>query len=145
MGKRASILFRKTLPKEDRLELRQFAETLCADVLEGKSFLCLITGDKQLQQLNADFLGHDYPTDVLSFPTGETVQLGEMAISVERAIQQAELHAHTVLDELKILMLHGALHLSGLDHEQDRGQMKRIETKWRKHFGLVSGLIERTK
>ena len=102
-------------------------------------------GRDRMRALNRTHRGKDKVTDVLSFPTGETVQLGEMAISVERAIQQAELHAHTVLDELKILMLHGALHLSGLDHEQDRGQMKRIETKWRKHFGLVSGLIERTK
>lgn len=144
MGKRASILFRKILPKEDKVVLRQFAEALCGDVLEGKSFLCLITGDSELQKLNAGFLGHDYPTDVLSFPSGESEQLGELAISLERAIHQAETHGHPVLDELKILMLHGVLHLSGLDHEQDRGQMRRVESKWRKHFGLASGLIERT-
>ena len=145
MGKRASILFRKTLPKEDRDLLRNFAEEVCESVLEGKSFVCLITNDPHLRQLNADFLKHDYPTDVLSFPSGEAQDLGEIAISLDRAKEQATGQGHSVVDELRILMLHGALHLAGMDHETDRGQMKRIETKWRKRFGLAAGLIERTK
>ena len=145
MGKRSSILFRKTLPREERAELRAFAKELGETVLEGRSFVCLLSNDAQLQQLNKEFLGHDYATDVLSFPSGETEELGELAISIERATEQAVEHGHTLLEELKILMLHGALHLSGLDHENDRGEMKRMETRWRKAFGLHAGLIERSR
>ncbi len=145
MGKRSSILFRKTIPKEDRSVLRAFAEELAEKVLEAKSFDCLISNDKQLHQLNLQFLGADYPTDVLSFPSGEDENLGELAISIERAAEQAAAQGHGLVDELKILMLHGVLHLKGMDHETDRGQMRRVETKWRKVFGLGAGLIERTR
>jgi len=145
MGKRSSILFRKTIPKEDRSVLRAFAEELAEKVLEAKSFDCLISNDKQLHQLNLQFLGADYATDVLSFPSGEDENLGEFAISIERAAEQAAAQGHSLVDELKILMLHGVLHLKGMDHETDRGQMRRVETKWRKVFGLGAGLIERTR
>jgi probable rRNA maturation factor len=145
MGKRASILFRKTLPKEDRDQLRLFSEQLCEQVLTGRGFNSLITSDAQLQQLNRDFLSHDYPTDVLSFPSGEEVDLGELAISIDRAREQAAEQGHTLVEEIQILMLHGVLHLMGMDHETDRGSMRRAETKWRKHFGLSAGLIERTR
>lgn len=145
MGKRASILFRKTLAKGERELVREFAEQIAEEVLNGGQFVCLITGDEQLQQLNLDFLGHDYPTDVLSFPTGNAVEPGELVISLERAAEQAAEHGHGLVDELKILMLHGALHLMGMDHETDKSQMRRTETKWRKHFGLTRGLIERAR
>lgn len=145
MGKRASILFRRTLSREERSSLRTFAEELSAQVAGGGEFVCLMTNDTQLHKLNFEFLGHDYPTDVLSFPSGEPGSLGELAISVDRAAEQAVAHGHTLLEELKILMLHGLLHLLGMDHETDRGQMRRTETKWRKHFGLPGGLIERSR
>ncbi|WP_031499095.1 rRNA maturation RNase YbeY [Bryobacter aggregatus] len=145
MGKRATILFRKPLPKEEKASLRAFAQSLVTEVLEDRNFTCLITGDKQLQELNRDFLQHDYPTDVLSFPSGDPEDLGELAISLDRATAQAAEHQHTTLEELKVLMLHGVLHLSGLDHETDKGQMRRIETKWRKSLGLPGGLIERSR
>lgn len=124
--------------------MREFAEALCERVLEGNQFVCLISNDAHLQQLNADFLGHDYATDVLSFPSGTEVDLGELAISIDRAAEQAATHGHSLLEELKILMLHGVLHLKGMDHETDRGQMRRVETRWRKEFGLPGGLIERS-
>lgn len=145
MGKRVSILFRKPLPPEERAALRAFAAELVEKVLEGRSFVCLLSNDAQLQQLNKEFLGHDYATDVLSFPGGGTEDLGELAISIERAAVQATEQGHTLLEELKILMLHGALHLAGMDHEKDRGQMKKLEARWRKDFGLASGLIERSR
>lgn len=145
MGKRSSILFRKPLPTEERAALRAFARELSEKVLEGRSFVCLLSDDAQLQQLNKEFLGHDFSTDVLSFPSGETDELGELAISLDRATEQAIEHGHTLLEELKILMLHGAIHLSGMDHEKDGGEMKRLETKWRKALDLSAGLIERSR
>jgi probable rRNA maturation factor len=145
MGKRASILFRKSLSKEQRAALREFAEVLADRVLAGRQFGCLFTDDAHLRQLNRDFLGQDKPTDVLSFPSGEAEHLGEMAISLERASEQAAGYGHDILEELKVLMLHGVLHLKGMDHEKDKGQMRRAEAKWRKELGLPGGLIERVR
>lgn len=145
MGKRATILFPKALRAQERGTLRDFAATLVSDVLLGQTFTCLLTDDKQLQALNKEFLQHDYPTDVLSFPAPDDNDLGEIAISLDRARQQATEHGHSTNDELKVLMLHGVLHLSGLDHETDSGQMRRTETKWRKALGLPIGLIARAR
>jgi probable rRNA maturation factor len=71
--------------------------------------------------------------------------LGEIAISYPRAKAQAEEFTHTIANEIEILMLHGVLHLLGLDHESDHGQMARAERKWRASLGLPSGLIERMR
>jgi probable rRNA maturation factor len=69
--------------------------------------------------------------------------LGEIAISIDRAATQAKECGHSIADELRILMLHGALHLAGFDHETDSGEMGRAEARWRTRLGLPSGLIER--
>ncbi len=148
---RNTLLFRALPPQPklsvaDRRELRQFARELSRNVSEGAAFTCLISDDRELQRLNSTFLGHDYPTDVLSFPNpGGHSELGEVAISLERANAQAAEHGHSYLDELRILMLHGVLHLTGFNHEQDRGEMARAERKWRTHFALPSSLIARSK
>ena len=81
---------------------------------------------------------------MLSFPSGSRIgPLGDLAISLDRAKQQAREHGHSVSSEVKILMLHGLLHLLGLDHERDRGTMRRIETQWRRKLELPAALIER--
>lgn len=126
----------------DRKRLRAFHQRLQQEVVTA-AFGCLLTHDKRLQQLNRDFLGHDYATDVLSFPSGDGANLGEMAISMERAAEQAEQYGHSVETEIEILMLHGALHLNGMDHETDKGAMARRESAWRKKLGLPHGLIRR--
>jgi probable rRNA maturation factor len=70
---------------------------------------------------------------------------GEMAISLDRAADQAARFGHSVEDELRILMLHGLLHLAGMDHESDAGQMARAEARWRKRLKLPPGLVERAR
>jgi probable rRNA maturation factor len=126
--------------------LRAFAQRLQHEVARGRSFDCLFARDAELQRLNREFLGHDYPTDVLSFPSNtDDDSLGEIAISVDRAKQQAKEYGHTADEELRILMLHGVLHLMGMDHENDRGQMRRTEMRWRKALELPAGLIERVQ
>jgi probable rRNA maturation factor len=137
------IIFRRAGSAITRGDLRAFAQLLVNEVAEGKHFECLLTNDSELTRLNRDFLGKNYPTDVLSFPEEGNHQLGSMAISVERAAAQAVEHGHSIDDEVKILMLHGALHLLGMDHESDRGHMARQEKKWRKKLGLPLSLIER--
>lgn len=124
--------------------MRAFAARLRDEVACGRSFTCLLARDRELQRLNQQFLEKDYPTDVLSFPSGARDGfLGELAISVDRAAAQAAGHGHTIDDEIRILMLHGVLHLLGMDHEADRGRMRRTESRWRKTFELPTGLIER--
>mgnify|MGYP000877329369 CR=1 FL=1 len=142
----STVLFQCGSARLDRTGLRGFAKTLRQDVARGRQFCCLITNDAELQRLNREFLGNDYPTDVLSFPTGaRDGVLGEIAISIDRAKEQAAEHGHTSDEEIRILMLHGVLHLLGMDHESDKGAMRRAETRWRKLLDLPSGLIERSR
>lgn len=69
---------------------------------------------------------------------------GDLAISVETAARQAEEQGHPLAAELRILGVHGLLHLAGFDHETDAGEMARKETALRRRFGLAAGLIERS-
>ncbi|MEJ7606592.1 MAG: rRNA maturation RNase YbeY [Bryobacteraceae bacterium] len=146
MSSESTLLYRRagsTLPKR---ELREFVNRLRSELAGHRSFTCLLTNDRELQRLNRMFLKRDYAADVLSFPSGTEEQLGELAISVERAAEQANAFGHTITEEIKILMLHGLLHLLGMNHENDRGAMARAELRWREHLGLqVSGLIERSR
>jgi probable rRNA maturation factor len=141
-----TVLFSRAGKAVPRSEIREFGYTLQREVTGGRWFTCLITDDLELQRLNRDFLGKDYPTDVLSFPSGQPEgNLGEIAISVGRAHAQALEHRHSLGQELKILMLHGVLHLLGMDHETDRGAMERFEKHWRRQLALNAGLIERAR
>jgi probable rRNA maturation factor len=145
------VVFRGAPAGLRRASLETFARRLRDRVARGREFVCLITGDTELQRLNRQFLGKDYPTDVLSFPaatdahTEAAVSLGEIAISADRAADQARAFGHTVDDEIRILMLHGTLHLLGMDHESDHGEMARAEARWRKELGLPQSLIERVR
>ena len=139
------ILYRRAGSGLPKRELREFAEQLRDMLTGGRPFTCLITDDRELERLNRMFLGKDYPTDVLSFPAEGPGAIGELAISVERARQQAEEHGHSPTDEIRILMLHGVLHLLGMNHENDRGAMARAEKRWRQEFGLPAALIERSR
>ena len=121
-----------------------FANQLRERVTGGRWFQCLIADDRELQRLNRQFLGKNYPADVLSFPAAVSAEtLGEIAISYQRAREQAGAFGHSMRDEIRILMLHGVLHLTGMDHERDRGAMARAEIAWRNRLGLPAGLIER--
>ena len=142
----SAILFRCGSARFNRALLRRFAETLQHEIAGGRAFTCLIARDADLQNLNHRFLGKDYPTDVLSFPSGARDGfLGELAISLDRARAQATEQEHNLEDELRILILHGVLHLMGLDHERDGGRMRRVEARWRKALHLPQGLIERAR
>jgi probable rRNA maturation factor len=138
------LIFRPSVRGLQRRKLRSFTASLQAAVAPGREFCCLLTGDREMQRLNSQFLGHDYPTDVLSFPSaGPDGFLGEMAISTTRAAEQAREFGHSVEQEIGILMLHGLLHLLGMDHNSDRGRMARAERRYREQLGLPAGLIER--
>jgi probable rRNA maturation factor len=100
----------------------------------------LITGNAQVQQLNRRFRGKNKPTDVLSFPRSEG---GDIAISSDIARENARHYGHAFTDELKVLILHGMLHLAGYDHERDNGRMAAREARMRAQLRLPTALIER--
>lgn len=107
----------------------------------------LITSNDELRELNRRFRGKDQATDVLSFPASPGVKprySGDIAISAEIAAQNARALGHTVAEEIKILALHGILHLRGYDHESDNGKMARREEKLRRELRLPVGLIQRS-
>jgi probable rRNA maturation factor len=132
------ITYRRKPATLDHSSLESFAEMLRDRVARGLEFHCRITNDAELQSLNKQFLKKDYTTDVLTFP-GEN----DIAISLNRARAQANEWNHSIEDEIRVLLLHAVLHLRGMDHETDRGQMKRVELSWRKKLDLPTGLIER--
>lgn len=108
----------------------------------------LLADDRALRRLNRQFRGKNKATDVLSFPAPLEMagdHAGDLAISLETAERQAAEHGLTLRDELRILLLHGVLHLSGMDHESDDGEMAGHEAALRRQLRLPVGLIARTQ
>ena len=103
-----------------------------------------ITSSREMRELNRRFRRKNKPTDVLSFPSNLPKWAGDIAISAEIAAANAAQLGHSTETELKILILHGLLHLAGYDHETDRGEMQARETKLRRQLKLPVGLIERS-
>jgi probable rRNA maturation factor len=116
-----------------------------------------IVADRRVRDLNRRYLGRDYPTDVLSFPDMEPngpgadpqpltphSYLGDIVIARGIAKRQARDAGHSERTELRVLALHGLLHLLGYDHERDAGEMARVEKRLRRKGGLPAGLIERS-
>ena len=109
--------------------------------------LCVaLVSDARIRALNRQYRAADKPTDVLSFPSGPAgdPSLGDIVIATGVARRQAEAAGHALSTELKVLALHGLLHLLGYDHETDGGTMARLEQRLRRRHGLPAGLIERS-
>jgi len=108
-----------------------------------------VVSDRRMRALNRQFRGQDRTTDVLSFPAthmpGVSTFLGDIVIASGVASRQARDAGHPLGTELKVLALHGLLHLLGYDHETDEGKMARAEARLRKKAGLREGLIERAR
>jgi probable rRNA maturation factor len=117
-----------------------------------------VVADARVRALNRQYRRKDYATDVLSFPAGNDVPgpaeggrvdkqaqpyLGDIVIARGVARRQAQAAGHPESTELRVLALHGLLHLLGYDHEADSGQMARVERRLRRKGGLHEGLIER--
>jgi probable rRNA maturation factor len=120
-----------------------------------------LVSDARMRTLNRTYRGGDYATDVLSFPaldddgvgphrpgrTADGASLGDLVIATGVARRQAREARHAWQTELRVLALHGLLHLLGYDHDapDDNGRMKRVETRLRKKGGLKAGLIGRVE
>lgn len=140
---RPVILERRRTKELSRLALVRFAnKAQRAAGLSGEVNI-LLTGDSEMQRLNLQFRRQDKPTDVLSFPALQSPEGGDIAISIQRARIQAAEIGHDLLTEIKVLILHGMLHLAGHDHEDDGGRMCGLEQKLRTELNLPAGLIER--
>jgi probable rRNA maturation factor len=130
--------------------------------LDPEGVTIRLVSDAEIARMNETFRAKEGPTDVLSFPArvasrssarrnGKTLgkrrpaahlaqespYLGDIAISPATARRNAKKYGRSVSNELRILMLHGTLHLLGYDHEADRGQMNRVEGRLRRKFGLA--------
>jgi probable rRNA maturation factor len=139
-----SVVYRVRAAAIHRAELTRFASRLARSVAERRPFSCLITDDAGMRELQRHHRGKDKTTDVLSFPSADSRWLGDLAISYDRARAQAREHGHTIQTETSILMLHGVLHLIGMDHERDSGEMAARERELRSRFHLPAGLIDRS-
>jgi len=144
---RAVIILHKRVPNLTELALARFVtRARRAAGLKG-AVEVLLTGNEEMKLLNQRFRRKDKATDVLSFPAAQDNLrkqfAGSIAISAEIAAHNAQALGHTTAEEVKILVLHGILHLRRYDHERDKGQMARRERQLRAQLRLPVGLIER--
>lgn len=111
--------------------LRRFVLRLASErpAAEGGSVGVALVGDVAMRRYNREFRGKDRTTDVLSFPDGEDGHVGDVVISVPQAGRQARERGHSVGREVRLLLVHGWLHLLGYDHETDDGTMARLERR----------------
>jgi probable rRNA maturation factor len=150
-GKRVEgrlVILRKHVPGLSHPTLAKFVTRARRAVKLRGMVNVLVTSDQELRTLNRRFRGKDQATDVLSFepdPEFADFLAGDIAISAGIARQNAAQLGHSAAQEIKILVLHGLLHLAGYDHEQDHGAMARQEAKLRRSLGLPVGLIERVE
>jgi probable rRNA maturation factor len=134
--------------------LEEFLKNVEGEIgLGPESVAVRLVGDGEMARLNERYRKKKGPTDVLSFPAAEdtgkpgTVNqqvrkargkfLGDIAISPRVARRNAKALARELPEELKVLILHGVLHLLGYDHETDRGEMERIEVRLRRKLGIA--------
>lgn len=164
---RARLAVTVTAPDGAAISTRGLASWLSGAAparARGEVTVALVS-DARMRTLNRIFRGKDYATDVLSFPAAPAGErrktrggaaapapaasrgeryLGDIVIAAGVAARQAEEAGHSGPTELRVLALHGLLHLLGFDHESDEGQMARAEARLRKRAGLKDGLISRT-
>ena len=128
--------------KIDARALKSFVTEAASSVgAADRSATLALVGDARIQKLNRDYRGYDKPTDVLSFAADSSFEpgyLGDIVISVETANRQSRRRRSNLRRELKVLALHGLLHLLGYDHETDDGEMRRVEYRLRRRFGITT-------
>jgi probable rRNA maturation factor len=146
---KALVIFRKSVAGISEASLQRFlARARRAAGLAGRIHV-LVTGNHEIRELNRRFRQQNEATDVLSFPAAPPSQgrgqfAGDIAISAQMAAENANALGHSIAEEIRILALHGVLHLAGYDHESDQGRMARKERQLRRALKLCDGLIERT-
>jgi probable rRNA maturation factor len=146
LGRRVTVVIGRQMGNGIQRGLQRFVARVQKQIGLPGQVTVLLTGNAEMRSLNRRFRKQDKPTDVLSFPPAEGgggQRLGDVAISITIARGQARRLGHSVEQELKILLLHGLLHLAGYDHEHDQGEMSQAERKFRAKLGLPDSLTER--
>ena len=148
------ILNRQRAARVARRPLETFLNRVTQDLgLDAAEVTVCLVSDAEIARMNETYRKKKGPTDVLSFPSNKKRKplrikarnrqvaagefLGDIAISPATARRYAKKNGRRLSDELRVLILHGVLHLMGYDHETDRGQMERIEQKLRRRLGLL--------
>jgi len=140
------IILKKNVTGLNDKSLRRFLKRAAVAAGVRGQINVLVTGNRELQSLNRRFLAKDRPTDVLSFPADSNPVnglAGDIAISADMAAANGNRLGHSAAQEVKVLLLHGVLHLAGYDHERDHGAMGRKEARLRRALRLPVGLLER--
>lgn len=117
-----------------------------AKALSTAEIELILTDNDEIADINREFRGIDKPTDVLSFPSDPFpgAPLGSIVISLDKVESVASVLGHTPDEELSLLFIHGMLHLLGMDHEVDNGEMRDREATLIETFNLPKSLIVRT-
>ena len=145
------IVDRQRKVKVARNELSRFLGRIRRELrLEHAEISVALVSDAEMSRLNKAYRNKIGPTDVLSFPAQAGLRrssdrrsliagrsFGDIAIAPATARRYARRNGRTLTNELRVLLLHGVLHLLGYDHETDQGQMNRIERKLRRRLGLA--------
>ena len=125
--------------------LQQFYERVRTELgFAPESVTIQLVSDQNMAQLNETFRKKQGPTDVLSFPANgarpkpDAEYVGDIAISPEIARRNARRFSRSLPVEMRILILHGMIHLAGFDHETDHGEMDRFERRLRKRLGVAA-------
>jgi probable rRNA maturation factor len=135
---------------DDRYGLKEFPlDSLQAihNYLTKKPIELIFVNSKEMQELNKNFRQVDKTTDVLSFPLDfmDGLPLGSVVINIELAKDKAKEFSHSLEDEIKLMFIHGTLHLLGYDHDKDSGEMREKEVELIKEFKLPKSLIVRSE
>ncbi len=133
----AMVINQQRRVRIDLKDVRSFLAPLGrAARVSPESFTVALVSDRSMAALNRRYRGQARTTDVLSFSSQGNGYLGDVVISAETARRQARRYRHSLGEEIKLLMLHGLLHLLGYDHERDHGRMNRREHALRQRLGL---------
>lgn len=161
---RSRCRLRVAIARPDGLRVRaaglaRWLEAVAPATAHGEVVVALVS-DGRMRALNRTYRGADRATDVLAFPSqppgrerraaregrrGPAIPLGDIVIAAGVAARQAAEAGHGLQTELRILALHGLLHLLGYDHARDGGRMARVEARLRRRGGLPHGVIERAR
>ena len=141
-----TIILKKKVTGFNQRGLAGFVAKACRAAGLRSTVTVLVTGNSEIRSLNSRFRGKNQTTDVLSFPSLGCAEAfaGDIAVSLDTAARNARTLGHSIDDEVKVLVLHGILHLAGYDHESDKGEMADKEQRLRTRLGLPTALIERS-
>jgi len=141
-----NVEIRKVFPGLDARRLARFGSSAQRAVGLRGEIGVVVTSNGEMKKMNGWFRGKNQPTDVLSF-AADNIRgyAGDISISADIAHQNAKRFGHPTEAEVKVLLLHGMLHLAGYDHETDAGEMAKKEEQLRIKLRLPATLTERAR